>query len=70
MAAHFKTALLITAALTSTIAPSLARGEPPAKRPNIVYVLCDDLGYGDVHCLNPDRGKIATPNSTGWRPKA
>ncbi len=30
-------------------------------KPNIVYVLCDDLGYGDLKCLNPD-GKIATPN--------
>ncbi len=32
-----------------------------AAPPNIVYVLCDDLGYGDVRCLNSE-GKIATPN--------
>ena len=31
-------------------------------RPNIVYIICDDLGYGDVHCLNPEHGKISTPN--------
>ena len=29
-------------------------------RPNIVYFLVDDMGYGDVSCLNP-HGKIATP---------
>ncbi len=51
-------ALLVALAL----APFAGRAAAENAKPNIVFILADDLGYGDVQCLNPQRGKIATPH--------
>ena len=38
------------------------RGLAAQSKPNIVVIYADDLGYGDVSCYNPRRGKIPTPH--------
>jgi len=34
---------------------------PTVKNPNIIFILADDMGYGDLGCYNPE-SKIPTPN--------
>ena len=56
---YMKHALTLIAALL--IAP-LATLHAAEAKPNILVILADDLGYGDVQCYNPQRGKIPTPH--------
>lgn len=41
---------------------SLLARETDESKPNILFIFADDMGYGEIHALNPKRGKIPTPN--------
>lgn len=51
--------ILIT--LTTCLLLSAPSFAAESSKPNIIYILADDLGYGDVKALGGDRCKIATP---------
>ena len=47
----------------SLIIGSITSPADAASRPNVAFILCDDLGYGDVNCLAAETCQIATPGA-------
>ncbi|RMF90924.1 MAG: arylsulfatase, partial [Planctomycetota bacterium] len=54
-------AVLAGIGLVFSTAARLQAAETPSKLPNIVVILADDMGYGDLSCYNPD-SKVPTPH--------
>ena len=53
--------LMHKAFLILSIVITLTSIAAASEKPNIVVILADDMGFGELQCLNPKRGKIKTP---------
>ena len=52
--------LILSGAILSTGCKYIAETNDSHQNPNIIFILADDLGYGDISALNT-KSKIITP---------
>lgn len=48
------------AAFSSTLIAGALHAGNPQQMPNVIFILADDIGYGDIGCY--DAKNISTPN--------
>ncbi len=59
---RFRSLILLVCGVLSWLGfQSCEQEKKQETKPNIIYILADDLGYGDLSCLNKE-SKIQTPN--------
>jgi len=51
----------VSLALPGCVYFSARKGGSEAEKPNIIFIMADDMGYGDLGCYN-ENSKIPTPN--------
>ena len=58
---------IIIATIILISANSTKAGKEASRKPNLIFILADDLGYGDLGCFG--QKKIKTPNLDGMAKK-
>ena len=51
----------VAAVLYGFLAISFCQAQEVATKPNIIFIYADDMGYGEIEALNPERSKVPTP---------
>eukprot|EP01052_Picozoa_sp_SAG31_P033688 SAG31_NODE_3841_length_3827_cov_18.109979_1_plen_110_part_00 len=50
--------LLLLPAASAAASPAGAHADPPDSKPNVMFVLADDLGYNEMNFMNSSRGLL------------
>ena len=54
--------LITCSALSSIMTRNCLAQSTDDRPPNVIIILADDLGWGDVHCYDPQHSQVPTPN--------